>query len=160
MNTGIDFLKTGVIALIAILFISAIVFFAGRGLGFFNKATEDIGNIEKQADEMQFTSLEFSEVNGATVLSKIREYENEEGSLIVQVTTFGGGTDQYVSTGTVAASSYAVSGTLTAVANFTSDLGNANDDTHTNYINKVAMFEVKLGRDSNDVIRALVFEQQ
>lgn len=160
MNTGLDFIKVGIGALLVVLFVSAIVFFGGRGLGFFNSASEGISTVEKQANEMEFTALEFTEVNGATVISKIREYENEAGSLIVQVTTHTGGTDQYVSTGTVAASTYAVSGTLTAAANFSQSLQNAMDDTNTNYINKVAMFDVKLGKDSNGVIRALVFEQQ
>lgn len=49
---------------------------------------------------------------------------------------------------------------LTAVASFSSALKNAMDDINTNYINKVAMFAVRLGRDSNGFVRTIIFEQK
>ncbi len=90
---------------------------------------------------------------------KSKKRKDEDGDLIIQVTTNLGGTDQYVSSGTVDAN-YNVTSALTALTTYRADLQDLLDSTATDYIDPNATFDGFVGRDANDTIRLLAFVQQ
>lgn len=108
--------------------------------------------------EAEYSLYDSNDVNGQTVTTLIRKEQDSGGNFIVVVTT-NSGTTQYISTGSVDASSYTISGALTAVADPRAALTAAKDDNSGTYINPSAMFDCNLLYDSNDSLRGVIAVQ-
>lgn len=158
MENGLKVVLIAAGAFIVVALIGVGMYFFNTGSSTLSAADEQLGETNKQMEEMEYTRLDKTTVKGSTVVSKIKEYEDRQGDILVQVATNIGGTDQYVSTGTVTAV-FDLTGSLTAAAGYDADLTDAVDDTNADYINPQGDFFCNIGRDANNVIRVISFVQ-
>lgn len=108
--------------------------------------------------EAEYSLYDSNDVNGSTLTSLIRKEQDSGGSFIIVVTT-NNGTTQYISSGSVTASTYTITSGLTAVSDPRAALTSAKDENSSTYINPNAMFDCNLLYDSTDALRGVIAVQ-
>ena len=142
--------------LVAVLTIAIFAFNIGQDAS--KSSTQELSTISSDLNEQKYLVYDNMELQGSSVINSIKKLQTdgEAGKIGVQVKTLSntGGTWYY---GTFSGANG--SGTL-AAGTATGQLANTYDINNAEYINPGGKFVGSVVRDSNNAIRAIVFEQK
>ncbi len=151
MENGVKALMiaAAVLITIAIITLGVIVFQSGQEAA--SQAQKGFSDLQNDMATVQFSAYDQKTVSGSQVMNAIRKYAtNPQFGVSVKTgkNTTGIWYGKVVSSlGVVGAAGV-------------TDLSNAYDDAHVDYVNPIAQFKSQLIYDSNRVVRAIVLTQK
>lgn len=128
-----------------------------RGAAIAREGGDELDNTAKQLSASQYAVYDNKEVSGSDVIDAINKYKLMAGEIQVNVTTGGGTTTTYISTGS-ASNGGLTPMTLTTIN--TMIKASQNKSAPSTYINPYGSYYATLVYDVNDTIRAIDFVQQ
>ena len=160
MDDWTTLVKNAVAVLVILLAISVVLFLAYLGLNAANKGGEKLSNTTSALDERSFDSYNQTTISGTTVLSAIRNFQNQPVAVLVRTKRSGDKVmnyDAYLG---------AASGATTPAWEHTkSDVSappgttKSTKKSENHYINPNAKFKSVLVYDSNDEVVGIYIEQ-
>ncbi|MCM3358159.1 hypothetical protein MKZ20_22050 [Psychrobacillus sp. FSL K6-2684] len=114
-------------------------------------ATSEFSSVTSELKDTKYLTFDSTEVAGSQVVNALRKFEKDGagGTLGIYVKTGTGNGSWYYNTVSSDGNS------ITAAPKPT----NVNNNTHAEYVNPSGLFKATVIRDSNQVIRAIKFQQ-
>lgn len=149
-SNGIGF-GSGLLLTIALITIVVMVFVLSQDPA--KSASSDFNNLSSELKDQKYLTYDNTTVSGSQIANVLRRFstEGKAGNLGIKVTTGQGYSTWYYNT---------VSENGDTINPTTTNTSVISDSTNPYYINPSGTFTSKIVRDSNQVIRAIVFTQQ
>lgn len=149
-------LGVGILLFIGIVSTGLSLYNKGRGVA--EASSQQLDKVSKDLSESSFAPYNNAKTSGADVVSAIKLYADQTGDFIISVKTKTSSTT-YISGGSIS------NGTVSSLSEMQrtaidAQIKNANDSSHSYYINPTASFYAQLAYDQNDVIKGIVFTQE
>jgi hypothetical protein len=110
-------------------------------------ATNEFSSVQTELSEQSYQVYDGTTVSGSQVVNALRKFEDKD--IGINVITGKGGDTWYINDASTIDSLSTASGSSSSVKDIASQ----------EYINPSGKFQAKIQRDSNNVIRAITFEQ-
>lgn len=152
MNTIPTAIKfgAGLLFAIALVTIGLVVFTPSTDAA--KSSTAELSSINNELKDQKYLVYDNNSVSGSQVTNALRKFkaDGEAGKIAIQVKTGKNKAGTWY---------YNTFSTSSGVASGGSTTENINESTHNEYINPSGDFKASIEYDTNQVIRAIIFEQ-
>lgn len=149
-------LGVGILLFIGIVSTGLSLYNKGRGVA--EASSQQLDKVSKDLSESSYAPYNNAKTSGADVISAIKLYADQTGDFIISVKTKTSSAT-YISGGSIANGKVSSLSEMQRTA-IDAQIKNANDSSHSHYINPTASFYAQLAYDQNDVIKGITFTQE